>query len=137
MQGHISSWLELIDSTSIRDIKKVTEALNKLVVKDDDFDCANFAFNIETHKLIRYTAFYWESHPPDYSKLLRRTSRRLWPGEWLLFEEKRAITFCDDRSTLRVILVAKDTVYVIDGDKLGAALRNTMTSGNDPDVGNF
>lgn len=134
MQGHISSWIELTDSTSLRDIKRVVESLGKLVVKDSEFECLNLAFDNETHQLLRYEAIYWDDNPPEYPKLLRRTSKHLWPGEWLLFEEKRTTTFCADHSTLRAILVTKDTVYVLDGDKLGDALSRNMQSMSDTDV---
>jgi hypothetical protein len=137
MQGHISSWLELTDSTSLRDIKKVIEAIGKLVVKDSDFECVNFAFDDATQHLLRYEAIYWDASRTDYSKFLRRTSRWLWPGEWLLFVDKRTTTFCDDHSTLRAILVAKDTVYVIGGDKLGDALSRSMQGLGDVDVSSF
>lgn len=53
------------------------------------------------------------------------------------FEEKRATTFCDDHSTLRAILVAKDTVYVINGDKLDDALARNMQSMGDVGVASF
>jgi hypothetical protein len=118
-------------------VYKVIEAIGKLVVRDSDFECVNFAFDDATQHLLRYEAIYWDDSPPDYPKLLRRTSRCLWPGEWLLFEEKRTTTFCDDHSTLRAILVAKDTVYVIDGNKLGDALSRSMQGLGDVDVSSF
>jgi len=110
MQGRLSSWFELTDSTSLRDFKKVIESVSKLVVRDSDFECVNFTFDETTQRLLRYEAIYWDNEPPDYLKLLRRTSNQLWPEEWLLFEEKRSKTFCPDCHTLRVILVTKDLV---------------------------
>jgi hypothetical protein len=126
MQGRLSSWFELTDSTSLRDFKKVIESVSKLVVRDSDFECVNFTFDEATQRLLRYEAIYWDSEPPDYLKLLRRTSNQLWPEEWLLFEEKRSKTFCPDCHTLRVILVTKDLVYTIDGSKLNETLNRRM-----------
>lgn len=131
MQGNISSWLEIVDSTQLKDILDAVEALQKIVVRDGDFECLNLTFNKDKKRILRYEAIYWDNHPPDYPKLLRRLSRRLWPEEWILFEEKRSMTFCYDCSTLRVILVSKETVHTLNGEKLGEALRRRVAAAGD------
>jgi len=134
MQGHVSSWLELTDSTQVRDVHAVVDAIMKLVTRDNDFEFLNLTANEKKGHITRYEAIYWDNHPPDYPKLLRRVSRRLWPGEWLLFEEKRSMTFCYDCSTLRSMLVSKNEVRVLNGEQLGRVMRRELASVGDLEV---
>jgi len=135
VDGTLTMWAELIDSSELAHATDVDKALRGVAGEDRNYECEGVGWDSDFKIPLRMSITYWETAPIDLTVELRAVRPYLKAHEFLLFEEKRVCSLVRNCHTLRTILVTRDGIYAVDSSEWASRLKQEAGIEAEPVIG--